>query len=97
MIFDDWMAEDPVSSEPFSGKFPVTGNNTANSRDQPEQLPFNALQNANSRAIVQSLRPYAMGNRTGNSNRHNRDSIGQITDDRLDKSSKISTKEFNHE
>ena len=31
-----------------------------------------------SRAIFQSLRPYLMENRTGNSNRHKRNSIGQI-------------------
>jgi hypothetical protein len=37
------MAEDPVASEPFSAKFPVTGKNTGNfKRFLPEQLPLNS-------------------------------------------------------
>jgi hypothetical protein len=38
------VAEDPVPSEPFSAKFPVTGTNTGEfKRFPPEQLPLNSL------------------------------------------------------
>jgi hypothetical protein len=37
------MAEDPVSSEPFFSKFPVTAKNTGKlKRFPPEQLPLNS-------------------------------------------------------
>jgi hypothetical protein len=74
------VAEDPVPSEPFSAKFPVTGKNTGEfKRFPPEQLPLNSLKMP-FQSHPQSLRPCLMENRTGNSNRHNRDSIGQIKD-----------------
>jgi hypothetical protein len=37
------MAEDPVASEPFSGKFPVTAKNTGKlAAISEEQLPLNS-------------------------------------------------------
>jgi hypothetical protein len=41
---EEIVAEDPVPSEPFSAKFPVTGKNTGNfARFPAEQLPLNSL------------------------------------------------------
>jgi hypothetical protein len=52
------LAEDPVSSEPFSGKFPVTAKNTGKSkRFPPEQLPLNSPKMP-FQSHLQSLRPF---------------------------------------
>jgi hypothetical protein len=51
------MAEDPVVSEPFSAKFPVTGKNTGKlKRFPPEPLPMISLKMP-FRAILQSSPP----------------------------------------
>jgi hypothetical protein len=70
------VAEDPVSSEPFSGKFPVTAKNTGKlKRFSPEQLPLNSPKMPFQSHLAVPP-PLLMENRTGNSNWHNRDSIG---------------------
>jgi hypothetical protein len=92
----DCVAEDPVSSEPFSGKFPVTAKNTGKlKRFPPEQLPLNSPKMPFQSHLAVPP-PLLMENRTGNSNRHNKDSIGQIKDTTLDKSAKI-YKEFDED
>jgi hypothetical protein len=69
----DYLRKDPVTSEPFSAKFPVTGKNTGNfgilGRIQLATVP----PETHSKAILQYLRPWLMEKRTGNSNRHNKD------------------------
>jgi hypothetical protein len=75
------MAEDPVPSEPLSAKFPCNREKYRGIQAiSAGTVAIEFAQNAIPEAILQSLRPCLMENRTGNSNRHNRDSIGQIKD-----------------